>query len=539
MKPSIRVLTLALAFVMMLGLSGVGHAAAESDRSITVTENWTFDAGFYPVLSPSTSTNYGIAYWTRNFYQTLVTYDEAGEIVGELAESWTVSDDGLTYTFTLRDGVKFSDGSDLTSEDVKASFEGAIENLGAYNGSYGKLSAIIASMDTPDDATFVMKLSQPYYGVLNDLTMCVPMAVVNSEAFADGNAGAFEYCMDKTAGTGPYMFESVSDNTYTFVQNPYFWGEAPDVESFRVKVIADNDAKILALRSGEIDAILGTSRISYDGFIDLMGTDGFGATIGEATQQTRFLALNVAKAPFDNLAARQAVAYAIDQALISEAIFGGVETAAETLFDPSKPYCDVEVKTYPTDAETANALLDEAGYADTDGDGVREIDGEPIVLTFIYSQSFATLDDAVLAIAGELEDIGFGVNVVGSDMMTWYGSMMTGEYDVNLYYTYGGSFDPYSLITNIQPDNSTDPVAMLWAPYMENGALIDRLNAETDQDSVQEYYNEILSTIADECLAVPVTNAHDLAVYNTDKIAGYSGNESDPQYVLIYGVELK
>ena len=105
MKPSIRVLTLALAFVMMLGLSGVGYAAAETDRSITVTENWTFDAGFYPVLSPSTSTNYGIAYWTRNFYQTLVTYDEAGEIVGELAESWTVSDDGLTYTFTLRDGV--------------------------------------------------------------------------------------------------------------------------------------------------------------------------------------------------------------------------------------------------------------------------------------------------------------------------------------------------------------------------------------------------------------------------------------------------
>ena len=71
------------------------------------------------------------------------------------------------------------------------------------------------------------------------------------------------------------------------------------------------------------------------------------------------------------------------------------------------------------------------------------------------------------------------------------------------------------------------------------GALIDRLNAETDQNNVQAYYNEILSTIADECLAVPVTNAHDLAVYNTDKLAGYNGNESDPQYVLIYGVELK
>ena len=89
MKPSIRVLTLALAFVMMLGLSGVSYAAAEADRSITVTENWTFDAGFYPVLSPSTSTNYGIAYWTRNFYQTLVTYDKAGQIAGELAGDLT------------------------------------------------------------------------------------------------------------------------------------------------------------------------------------------------------------------------------------------------------------------------------------------------------------------------------------------------------------------------------------------------------------------------------------------------------------------
>ena len=538
MKTSTRIWT--LAFAVLLGLSGICHAAAaETDRNITVTESWTFDAGFYPVLSPSTSINYGIAYWARNFYQTLVAYDEDGQIVGELAESWTVSDDGLVYTFALRDGVKFSDGSALTSEDVKASFTGAIENLGAYNGSYGKLSAIIADMDTPDDATFVMTLSQPYYGALNDLTMCLPLAIVNSEAFANGSAGAFEYCKDRTAGTGPYMFESFSGNVYTFVQNPYYWGETPDVESFQIKVIADNDAKMLALRSGEIDAIFGTARISYDGFIDLMAADGFGVTIGEATQQTRFLALNVAKAPFDSLAARQAVAYAIDQTLISQAIFGGIETAAETLFDPAKPYCNVDVKTYPTDIEAANALLDEAGYVDTDGDGVRERDGEPIVLTFIYSQSFATLDDAVLAIAGDLEDIGFGVNIMGGDMMTWYGWMLTGEYDVNLYYTYGGAFDPYSLIANIQPDSAADPIAMLWASYMEDGALIDQLNAETDQDSVQAYYQEILSTIADECLAVPVTNAHDLAVYSTEKIAGYHGNESDPQYVLIYGVELK
>ena len=107
MKPSIRVLTLALAFVMMLGLSGVSYAAAEADRSITVTENWTFDAGFYPVLSPSTSTNYGIAYWTRNFYQTLVAYDETGEIVGELDPKKTTQEElGLYMAGAKRDEVK-------------------------------------------------------------------------------------------------------------------------------------------------------------------------------------------------------------------------------------------------------------------------------------------------------------------------------------------------------------------------------------------------------------------------------------------------
>ena len=532
-----RLLPLLLALTLCLSACSSGEE--QTDKSITVTESWTFDAGFYPVLSPATSVNYGIAYWTRNFYQTLVTYDAEGQLVGELASDWTVSDDGMTYTFTLREGVKFSDGSDLTSADVKASFEGAISNLGAYNGSYGKLSSIIAGMDTPDDKTFVMTLTQPYYGALNDLTMCVPLGIVNDEAFANGAEEAYTYCMDKTAGTGPYMYESFEDNTYTFVVNPYYWGEKPEVEAFRVKVIADNDAKVLALRSGEIDAILGASRMSYDGFYDLMSSGEYGTSIGEGTQQTRFLSMNLTKAPFDSLAVRQAVAYTVDQQLISETIFNGIETPAETLYDASKPYCDVDVTTYPTDLEKANALLDEAGLTDSDGDGVREMDGAPITLTLIYSQSFATLDDVVLAIASSLESIGLKVDAVGSDMMTWYGYMMTGEYDLNLYYTYGGTFDPYTLITNINPNNSSDPVAMQWAAFFNNGETIIELDSTTDPDKIQELYDEILSTVADQCLVVPVSGAHDLAVYNSDKIADYNGSAADPQYVQIYGIALK
>ena len=518
---------------------GATTEADSTDKKITVVESWTFDSGFYPVLSPETSMNYGSAYWTRNFYQTLVTYDDNGDIVGELAENWTVSEDGLTYTFDLRDGVKFSDGSALTSADVKATFEATIENLGMYNGSYGKLSAIIADMQTPDDDTFVMTLSQPYYGVFNDLTMCLPLGIVQSEAFEGGAANAYTFCADKTAGTGAYMLDSVSDNVYSFVLNPYFWGEKPDVEAFDIKVIDDNDAKILALRSGEIDAILGTSRISYDGFADLAASGEFGTAIGEAAQQTRFLSFNLMKAPFDNAAVRQAVAYAVDQQLISDAIFSGIETPAETLFDKSRPYCNVNVTEYETNTEKAAQLLDEAGIADTDGDGIRELDGAPFELTFIYTQSFATLDDAVLAIASELQEIGLGVNIVGGDMMTWFGYMMSGDYDLNLYYTYGGTFDPYTLVTNINPNSSSDPVAMQWASFLDNGEIILALDSETDQAKIQELYNTILSTLAGECITVPVTCTHDLAVFNSAKITAYHGSASDPQYVLIYGIDLK
>lgn len=173
----------------------------------------------------ATTENPRITHWGHNFYDNLLKY-ENGEIKGALAESWEVSQDGKKYTFHLRKGVKFSDGSDFTANAVKVSFEQAIKNLGMYNGSYGRLSSLIASMDTSDDNTFVMELSQPYYGVLNDLTMCTPLAIVNPKAFEQD---PFEACKTATMGTGPYMYDSNDgEKIYRFVRNPYYWGDKPE-----------------------------------------------------------------------------------------------------------------------------------------------------------------------------------------------------------------------------------------------------------------------------------------------------------------------
>ncbi|MCR5388298.1 MAG: peptide ABC transporter substrate-binding protein, partial [Lachnospiraceae bacterium] len=303
------------------------------NKNVTLTESWEFDSGFYPVVSTANSSNYGITYWTHNFYDTLVKYNESGEIVGSIAESWDVSEDGMTYTFKLRDGVKFSDGTELTSEAVKQSIDAAIVNLGMYNGTYGKLTVLISSMETPDDKTFVLKLTNPYYGTLNDLTMSCPLAIVNPAAFEGGAEKVYENLSASTAGTGPYMYEGDYDGTtYTFVSNPYYWGEKPEAETFKVKVIPENDSKVLALRNGEIDGVLGSTRLNYDSFASLEGEEEFGTSVATLPTLTRYLGLNLSKAPFNDDAVRKALALAIDQQSLETAVFNGIETAAEGLF---------------------------------------------------------------------------------------------------------------------------------------------------------------------------------------------------------------
>ena len=123
---------------------------SSESKNVTLCESWTFDAGFYAVVHGGMSSNYGISYWGHNFYDTLVVYED-GEYKGSLAEKWDVSEDGKEYTFTLRDGIKFSDGTPCDAAAVKKSLEAATVNLGMYIGSYGKLMTVIDTIEAPGE----------------------------------------------------------------------------------------------------------------------------------------------------------------------------------------------------------------------------------------------------------------------------------------------------------------------------------------------------------------------------------------------------
>lgn len=330
---------------------------------LNLAESWDFQY-FYTIITPevSSSSGYDITYYLTSFYDTLFEYNTDGEVVGVLAEDWSMSEDGKTYTFQIKQGVKFSDGSDLTAEDVAKSILAVPVNLGQYNGSYGRLSTIIEDAVVADEYTVELHLTQPYYNTLRELCLANPFGIVSSEQFNE-DLTAKDTFRTATYGTGPYMYAGDNDGQiWNFVRNPNYWGEAPDVDSFSIKYIPDNDAKILAMQNGEVDFLSGIKNISAESFEQMEQTEGFQAQADEKSLQTYYVGYNLSDPIFGDQTVREAISSAVDKDAIVESIYGGLYDKADTFFSRNLPYCDVEQTIYNFDLDHANQILDEAGY---------------------------------------------------------------------------------------------------------------------------------------------------------------------------------
>ena len=188
--------------------------------------------------------------------------------------------------------------------------------------------------------------------------------------------------------------------------------------------------------------------------------------------------------------------------------------------------------------EKAKELLESAGWVDSDGDGIREKDGAKLSVTLDYITNQGTMDDAALVIAQELGEVGFEVTPRGSDNMTWFTQVST-DFDFSLHTTYGGYYDPFLTMTNMNPEMMSDPILWQVALTMENGTdTIKELDSTADLDRVQEIYSEVLTFAADQAVLVPFTSAHQYAAFNSDKIDSFSFG-SDQLFIEIANVKAK
>jgi peptide/nickel transport system substrate-binding protein len=337
------------ALIAALAAAALGHAGAalaQGDVTIGLQQEPT-------VLDPTADATASIdGIFTHNVFESLVTVTEDGEIAPDLAESWTVSEDGLSYTFKLHDGVKFHDGSTLDSADVKFSVDRAM-GPDSVNPSKDVFESI-ESVEAPDPLTVVISMKKP------DAFFLFGMAQGDASIIAEGTEEA-----NKTApvGSGPYRFESwTRGDRIVLAKNPDHRDAAEvGMEKITFRFISDPAAAVAALMAEELDAFPGMP--APEVLPQFEADPRFNVVVG-TTEGEVILAMNNSKPPFDDVRVRRAVAHALDRKAIIDGAMYGYATPIGSFFPPHhKAYLDL-TGLYELDVEKAKALLAEAGHAD-------------------------------------------------------------------------------------------------------------------------------------------------------------------------------
>ena len=322
-----RVLSLCLAGLMAASLTGCGGAgnaaettaAAGAENSAAASEAGASEGkeelvfvNYRDIRDLNPHLYAGEMYAQEMLYETLVNITADG-YEGCLAESWDISDDGKTYTFHIRDGVKFSDGEVCDANAIKANFDAIIENKDRH--TWLEMMNLLVGVSAPDDKTFVIELSEPYYPLLTELGVTRPFAMISPKAMKDGSTkdGVNAYI-----GTGPYVLtDFVTDEYAVFEANENYWGEQPKIKKITVKVIPDNQTRMLALEKGEIDMIFGKNMIDADAINQYTGNDKFTVSLSDPTS-TRQIVLNTTRDVLADKEVRQALQHATNKQAISD-----------------------------------------------------------------------------------------------------------------------------------------------------------------------------------------------------------------------------
>ena len=519
-----RVLSLCLAGLMAASLAGCGAgntaettAAAGTETSAAASETGASEAkeelvfvNYRDIRDLNPHLYAGEMYAQEMLYETLVNITADG-YEGCLAESWDISDDGKTYTFHIRDGVKFSDGEVCDANAIKANFDAIIENKDRH--TWLEMMNLLVGVSAPDDKTFVTELSEPYYPLLTELGVTRPFAMISPKAMKDGSTkdGVNAYI-----GTGPYVLtDFVTDEYAIFEANENYWGEQPKIKKITVKVIPDNQTRILALEKGEIDMIFGKNMIDADAINQYTGNDKFTVSLSDPTS-TRQIVLNTTRDVLADKEVRQALQHATNKQAISDGIFYGLEQPADTLFAKTVPYCDIDLEPYAYDVELAQSMLDEAGWV-VGADKIREKDGQKLNIDLLYNSDSVTEKAIAEYLQSEYQKIGISLNIHGEEEQSYRDNMKAGNFDMVFNICWGTPYDPQSSLAAMRAPVYGDYAAQLG---LEDKADIDQaitdILVSTDETKRQELYTFVLTRLHEDAVYIPLTYECNKAIYRSD-----------------------
>ena len=359
-------------------------------------------------------------------FEGLVKYAKNGEIEPSLAESWEVSEDGKTYTFTLRTGVTFTDGAPVDAAAVEWNFK---RWAGNEDTEWLGLSRAYKAMRVVDPKTFELELKQPYPPALQELAYIRPVRLLSPKSVDE------EGLYTKPVGTGPWVLETSDRNGAAFKRNEQYWGTKPQPTRLELDVIPDAQTRLSALRAGDVDIIGGESTapltprnalaLERAANVELVTETGTGTLI---------LGFNEAEAPFDDQRLRAAVNKVIDRKAIAKALYFGFGEPAGNLFPESVPLAGTRTEIPAVDKAAAAQLVKDAGYGPDRPLKVRLLTSEDAIPG---GRSMGEV------IQSALKEIGIDVGVRLVDHATRHKEIAKRAYDLAFYATYAAPYDPY------------------------------------------------------------------------------------------------
>ena len=467
-----------------------------------------------------------------NIIEPLIALNADGSIEPRLATDWEYIDE-TRLRFTLREGVTFHDGTPFNAEAVKFTWDRAL--FSDPPGRWSGLAGPIAAVEVVDDYTVDIVSSVPYGPLLLTATM-VYTGVVSPTAVE-------QYGEDygrNPVGTGPFKFvEWVTNDHITLEANEDYWRGAPELDRVVFRVIPEDGARMLALRAGEVDMVLNPPPSDLPSFEN---DPNFTVAAADSVQ-VFYLGFNLEREPTDDVRVRQAVHHALDIPLIVESILEGGATVATSVISPGVfGYIDMGLtERYPYDPERAGELLEEAGWVDSNGDGIRDRDGEPLVLEVLPANGRYLRDIEVAEVVQEfLRQVGIDAQL---DVFEWATAFPLSMEDPLQYHVVSFAWlttttdADYTLYSNF---HSEELPPDSWNKYRYSNAEVDawleQARGSIDAEEREQLYAQVQERLAEDLPSIPVYNTNELAVHS----ASVQNFETHPvQYILdLYPVTL-